>query len=120
MGAREELCFHEAAFSRSAQCLLLLASAENEQWANNATGQFLQLFRVFLSGTEAPPALRLALLDAALTSSDIRFRELCVRALETAIDTHGGTRTVGAEYQGSGAPLKEWRPGYGKRRLTTG
>lgn len=49
-------------------------------------------------------------LDAALTSSDIRIRELCVRALETAIDTRGGTRTVGAEYQGSGAPLKEWRP----------
>ncbi|MGH8531608.1 MAG: hypothetical protein ACREV1_02495 [Gammaproteobacteria bacterium] len=108
--ALEKLCFHEAAFSKSAKCLLLLASAENEQWANNATGQLLQLFRVFLSGTEAPPALRLALLDEALTSSDIRIRGLCVRALESAIDTYGGSRTVGAEYQGSGEPLKEWRP----------
>lgn len=59
--ALEKLSFNEAAFSKSAKCLLLLASAENERVGNNATGQFLQLFRVFLSGTEAPPALRRAL-----------------------------------------------------------
>ena len=108
--AIEKLCFHEAAFSKSAKCSLLLASAENEDYSNNATGLFLQLFRVFLSGTVAAPALRLAILDEALTSSDIRIRELCVRALESAIDTHGRIRIVGAEYQGSGEPLKEWRP----------
>ena len=108
--ALEKLCFHEAAFSKSAKCLLLLASAENEDHSNNATGLFLELFRVFLSGTVAVPALRLAILDEALTSSDIRIREICVRALESAIDTHGRIRIVGAEYQGSGEPLKEWRP----------
>jgi len=108
--ALEKLCFHKSVFKKSAQCLLWLASAENEEWANNATGQFLQLFRTFLSGTEAPPEYRLALIDDALKQDSRSIRELVVRALESAIDTYGGSRTIGAEYQGSGEPLVEWRP----------
>ena len=108
--ALEKLCFHKDAFAKSAQCLLWLASAENEDWANNATGQFLQLFRTFLSGTEAPPEDRLALIDNALRQDSKAIRGIAVQALESAIDTYAGTRTIGAEYQGSGEPLVEWRP----------
>lgn len=108
--ALEKLCFHETCFDESANSLLLLASAENESWGNNATGQFKQLFRTFLSGTEASPRLRMKVIDFALGSHRDCIRKLAVEALEQVIDTYDGSRSVGAEYQGSGEPLKEWRP----------
>lgn len=108
--ALEKLCFHEACFEEAANSLLLLASAENESWSNNATGQFKQLFRTFLSGTEAPPSLRMKVIDNGLSNRRDSIRKLAVEALAQAIDTHGGFRTVGAEYQGSSEPLREWRP----------
>jgi hypothetical protein len=108
--ALEKLCYHKDCFVKSARSLLMLASEENESWSNNATGQFLQLFKVFLSGTAAAPVERLKLIDEACQSHSDAIRELAVKALESAIDTYGGSRMVGAEYQGSGAPLKEWRP----------
>ncbi|HDL00716.1 MAG TPA: hypothetical protein ENH23_00590, partial [candidate division Zixibacteria bacterium] len=40
----EKLCFRENVFEESSKSLLLLASAENENYSNNATGLFLQLF----------------------------------------------------------------------------
>lgn len=108
--ALEKICFHETCFEAGAKSLLLLASAENESWSNNASGLFQQLFRTFLSGTEAPPMMRLILIDYALNSDKSSIRKLAVQALEKALDTHGGVRTIGAEYQGSGEPLVEWRP----------
>ncbi|MBN4054189.1 hypothetical protein JYT87_00600 [Nitrospira defluvii] len=108
--ALEKLCFHKTCFEESASSLMLLASAENEKWSNNATGLFTQLFDTFLSGTEAPPNLRLKVIDYALSSEKSSIRKLGVDALEQAVDPHGGVRTVGAEHQGSGEPLKAWRP----------
>ncbi|MCP4935770.1 MAG: hypothetical protein GY927_16575 [bacterium] len=106
----EKLCFRKDTFDKSARILMALAANENESWSNNATGQFTQLFRVFLSGTASPPENRLALVDEAIQSGDEALRMLAVEALATAIDTYGASRMVGAEYQGSGAPLEEWRP----------
>lgn len=108
--ALEKLCFHEICFEEAANSLLLLASNENESWSNNSTGLFKQLFRTFLSGTEAPPHLRLKVIDSALESGIDSVRKLVIEALEKAIDIYGGTRMLGAEYQGSGEPLREWRP----------
>ena len=108
--ALEKLCFHENVFEKSAECVMWLADAENEQWANNATALFTQLFRTFLSGTETPPEKRLAFIDFALTSENAGIRKLAVNALEAALGSYGAIRTVGAEYQGSGKPLVEWRP----------
>jgi hypothetical protein len=106
----ERLCFHEALFEEAATLLLRLAAAENESWSNNASGMFKQLFRTFASGTEAAPVRRLRVIDVALQSKLSPVRKLAVDALEGALDVHGGMRTVGAEYQGSRAPLVEWRP----------
>ncbi|MEA5115935.1 MAG: hypothetical protein VB050_18115 [Geobacteraceae bacterium] len=108
--ALEKLCFHEECFEEAANSLLLLASAENETWSNNATGQFKQLFRLSLSGTEASPTIRLKVIDNALASGRNTIRKLAVSALDVAIQTYGGSRSIGAEYQGSGEPLKEWQP----------
>lgn len=106
----EKLCFHASVFEKSAWCMLLLASAENETWSNNSTGLFAQLFRVHLSGTEADPALRFDVLKGALDLKQDNVDMIVLEALNHAIDTYGGTRTIGAEYQGTKAPLKEWRP----------
>ncbi|MDK9707652.1 MAG: alpha/beta hydrolase [Desulforhopalus sp.] len=106
----EKLCFRASVFEKSAWCMLLLASAENETWSNNSTGLFAQLFRVHLSGTEAGPTLRFDLLQKALDLKQEIIDMVVLEALGHAIDTYGGTRTIGAEYQGTKAPLEEWRP----------
>lgn len=106
----ENLCFHEDYFEKSSWCMLLLAAAENEHWSNNATGMFSQLFRVSLSGTQASPNMRFDVLKRALSMDDVHLDMIVLKALEQSINTFGGTRTVGAEYQGTKAPLEEWRP----------
>lgn len=106
----ERLCFHADLFMEAAWCMLLLASAENETWSNNATGMFSQLFRIQLSGTAAEPKIRFMLLRQALDLHDTKVDMVVLAALNNAISIHGGSRTVGAEYQGAKAPLEEWRP----------
>jgi hypothetical protein len=108
--ALEKLCFHEDVFEKAAWCMLLLASAENESWGNNATGMFAQLFRVNLSGTQAKPNIRFDTLKRAIAVNQTDIDMVVLEALGQAINTYGGTRTVGAEYQGTKAPLEEWRP----------
>ncbi len=108
--ALEKLSFHKSAFNKSTKCLMWLATAENEHWSNNSTGLFKQLFRTFLSGTEAPPKQRLEIIDYALNSKETQSRELAVAALESAISVSGGLRVAGAEFQGSSTVLEEWRP----------
>lgn len=106
----EKLCFHAHVFEKSAWCMLLLASAENENWSNNATGMFAQLFRVNLSGTQAKPKIRFDILKQAIDIDQPNIDIVVLEALSQAISTYGGTRTVGAEYQGTKAALEEWRP----------
>ncbi|MEB6592184.1 hypothetical protein MXM82_24095 [Pseudomonas asiatica] len=106
----ERLCFHADLFMESSWCMLLLASAENESWSNNATGIFSQLFCINLSGTAAAPDTRFALLRQAMDMDEVEVDMVLLSALEQAINTFGSSRTVGAEYQGTKAPLEEWRP----------
>lgn len=107
--ALEKLCFHSEIFSEAAWCMLLLASAENESYGNNATGMFAQLFSVSLSGTEATPRARFDLLNRAVELQQDSVDMVVLKALEQATRTYGGSRMVGAEYQGTKAPLKEWK-----------
>ena len=58
----ETLCFDGESFSHASKVLALLAVAENEDWGNNATGQFKQLFHIHLAGTEANLDQRLELI----------------------------------------------------------
>jgi len=106
----EKLCFHADVFETSSWCVLLLASAENESWSNNATGMFAQLFRVNLSGTQAKPNIRFDMLKRAIKVEQPNIDMIVLEALNQSISTHGGSRTIGAEYQGTKAPLEEWRP----------
>lgn len=107
--ALEKLCFHAHLFEDSAWSLLLLASAENETWSNNATGIFSQLFRVNGSGTEAEPDVRFSVLHRAFDVDKSEVDMVILEALKYAISVSGGSRSVGAEYQGTKAPLQEWK-----------
>ncbi|WP_171627653.1 alpha/beta hydrolase [Pseudoalteromonas caenipelagi] len=108
--ALEMLVFHKSCFDKSAWTLFKFAQFENENYSNNALGQFSQLFRWQLSGTEADFDQRLAILNKAI-SLDLESADIVIiNAIKTAMDTHGGTRTIGAEFQGTKPELKEWHP----------
>jgi hypothetical protein len=107
----ERLCFRKETFHRAAKLMLDFAVAENEdRIANNATGTFKALFKVYLSGTETPAIDRLSVLDQALESEDPRRLEVAIYALEQGLETNHFTRTGGPEWQGSGPSLKDWQP----------
>lgn len=57
--AAAKLMFRSKSFNIASRLLMKLAAAENEDWANNATGMFQQLYQLYLSGTEVPRALDL-------------------------------------------------------------
>lgn len=109
VSALELLAFHKEQFVGAARLLLRLAAAENEQWGNNATGQFLQLFQPLLAGTEAPPEMRIAVIDEVLGSDEPLLRGLAIQALGRAIRNDGYGRSGSAEMQG-GQRLKDWYP----------
>jgi hypothetical protein len=116
----EKLAWHTATFNRAAVVMLRLALAENEHWANNATGQFVSLFGTRLPSTAAAPADRTAFLDElvmaasrrGLTTDDSSSRiekaledadrsraaALAIQACESAIES-SEMRSVGPEEQ---------------------
>lgn len=83
--ALENICRYEVAFEDAAKCLARLAIAENEDVANNATGQFVQLFHLYLSGTKANFKRRISLLQALRT--DERYLPLILQAIDNAFNT---------------------------------
>jgi len=108
--ALEMLVFHDVLFEKSSWCLFKLAQFENESYGNNATGQFSQLFRLQLSGTQANFKQRLTILNKVARLNKESADSVLIEAIKVAIDSHGGNRIVGAEFQGTKAELKEWRP----------
>ena len=95
--------FHDAAFA-----LALLGEAENETWSNNATGEFANLYQVFLGGTSCPYLERLPVTDDLLQRKDPKSHNLAISALSQAADRHE-TRFGGPDQIGGPSP-KEWKP----------
>lgn len=83
--ALEKLVFRRETFHIAARLLLRLAATETEKFSNNSTGLFKQLFQLHLSGAEAEPAERFAVLDEGLHSDDVRLTEVCISALEQTL-----------------------------------
>ena len=96
----EKLCYPVDSFPLAADDMLKLAVAENEGIGNNATGQYLQLFHVFLPGTEATLQDRVAFLKNAI-SREGEYLPLLVKSLSSALLTGSFTRMGGAEDFGS-------------------
>lgn len=97
----EKLCFDKRTFSDSAKILLQFAIAENETWANNATGQFLHLFNTHLSGTEANLGERWKIIEWMLNKGDKPSYDFAIRAMKRGLSFGHFSRTGGAEQQGS-------------------
>lgn len=107
--ALEQIAFHAATFERAAELLLRLAATETENFANNATGIFVGLFRTYLGNTEADGDARLALFDSLWDTADAIRRAILVEALTRALDPRA-IRLRGAETQGTRPALSSWLP----------
>ncbi len=100
-------------FQEAALLLLALAESETESWANNASGEFVNLFSVGpgpLAPTEASPADRFPVLQGSLLSDSPERIKLGVQACERALSTGSFRRVIGAEYQGVRREPDLWRP----------
>src|SRR3989339_459059 len=107
--ALEKIVVWRELFADAARLLLALGEAENETYANNASGTFADLFSVGLSSTEAPPEERLPVLQEALNSDSKEGRKLAIRACDKALESQHFTRMIGAEYQGVRREAQLWR-----------
>lgn len=100
-----ELAWHADAFQDAALGLAELAEAENESWANNATGEFVSKYQLVLGGTACPYLDRLGAIDELLTRG-VAYRRVAIAALAKIGGTHEG-RWGGARSEGK--PLApEW------------
>ncbi len=111
--ALERIAVWRELFHGAARILLLLAEGENESWANNATGVFVDLFslapgRVALS--EASPEDRFPVLEEALLCGTEARQLIAVRACDSGLSTGPFTRIAGAEHQGLRPEAQLWRP----------
>lgn len=96
--ALEYLVSWRTLFVESAQLLLSLAEAENEAWANNASGTFADLFKIStdprFSKTEASPEERSSILKETLASTSKEKRLLGLKACEKALSGQVGGMIV--------------------------
>ena len=100
-------------FQPAARLLLALAEAETESWANNASGEFANLFSLGtgqVAPTEAPPSERFSILSEALSSDSPERRRLGLQACQSGLKTGAFHRTIGAEYQGVRREPELWQP----------
>jgi hypothetical protein len=96
----EKLVWHRRTFKTAADSLLRLALAENETWANNATGTWLDLFGTLLPGTAAVPSERLAYLTRVSKSPTASERQLAIRACGRVLAQPHEHISVSGEIQG--------------------
>lgn len=97
----EKVCFDKRTFNKGAKVLSEFAIAENETWGNNATNQFLHLFKLYLAGTEANLAQRTEILQWLLEQPSDEYLEFAIKAMRSGLDFGHFSRMGGSEMQGS-------------------
>lgn len=107
----EKLCFDERTFHESAKLLYAFATAENETWSNNATGQFLHLFKILLAGTEADLKERWHIIEWGLSIDTDDYYDLAIKAMKSGLSYGHFSRMGGAESQGS-KRLNDYQPNW--------
>jgi hypothetical protein len=109
------LAWRPGSFADAAKALALLAEAENESWANNATGEFIGRFQIWLGGTAVSYVERLAVLDELAAEGRVPIIRLVVRALAHVGERHASR--MGSEPPSDELPEKEWYPSTGREHL---
>jgi hypothetical protein len=105
--AIEVLLWSDDLFERAAAAALRLAIAENEQWANNATGAIQGIYRVYLGGTSASYERRVAWTREALRTFGEEAIPIIVPGLASAFDVQ--EFRIATDFRGGSEPA-EWRP----------
>lgn len=86
----ETLCYYEHTFEDSAKLLLRFAAAENESIANNAAGQFVHLFQLFLAGTQANYKSRVKIVSWGINHQDKQhFLKVLIKSVTRAFCNNG-------------------------------
>lgn len=106
--AMENIAMNADAFGHVAKSLGRLALAENESISNNSTGQFLQLFHIFLSGTKADLKARVCVLIFFEKQGDCD--DLLIKALDHALMERGFVRTNTSRYQLQDSEIEDYYP----------
>lgn len=94
--ALERLCFAHESFHDGVAMMARLAVAENEDIGNNATEQLIQLFHIYLAGTEVDLRERLDTLKE-LIGKGVEYIQLVIHCFEAALRNGGFVRVGGAE-----------------------
>lgn len=108
--ALENLCMPASAFRYAALSLAKLAVAENEDIGNNATAQFLQLFHLYLSGTEATLDERVTLLQELREIPE--YQMLVVKAIDHALKARDFTRLDTSSAHRLDERMPDYQPSY--------
>lgn len=95
----EKLCFEPRTFNKGAEMMLLLAMAENEHISNNATGQFVALFPLYLPATAATLGQRLLFIQRQTQYKERQL--LLMSALGRALRTRDFIFWGGSEQRGT-------------------
>uniref|UniRef100_UPI003F490DF0 hypothetical protein n=1 Tax=Cupriavidus necator TaxID=106590 RepID=UPI003F490DF0 len=108
----EHLAVASSTFLDAAQCLLLLAEAENEHWSNNATGVFVSLFTLGyaeLAASELSPTEKVPYLRDLLHSDNGEHRKLVIRAIASSLEPFQSRTDIG-DVAGLRPLPKRWSP----------
>lgn len=108
--ALEKLVFRKESFVEAAKMLMRLSAAENENLGNNATGQLMQVFHIYLPGTEVDFEPRLEVIEWGCKHENLDIKKTAINAAGHGLKSSGFHRMGGAEKQGSGRLLQDYSP----------
>lgn len=95
----QKLCFDKRTFRIGTKLLIKFALAENETWGNNATNEAVNLFHVYLPGTEADLDARMEIINWVRTLDGAE--DFLIKILSSALMSGNYSYMGGAEKQGS-------------------
>jgi hypothetical protein len=105
--ALEVLLWWPDTWRSAIEAMYLLAQHETETWSNNASGQFVQFFGLFLSGTTIPFDERASWLRQTIESADEDDLILLADASASGLQAHHSRTLTG--FRGGGQP-DDWQP----------
>jgi hypothetical protein len=105
--ALEILLWWPETWQTALESMYLLARHENEDWANNTSGQFTHFFSVYLSGTTVPYLERVAWLRRRIEDARPDELDLLSRAAATGLKEHHSRSVTG--FRAGGQPT-DWQP----------
>lgn len=109
----EHIVVYRDLFADSAKLLLALGEAENESYANSASGVFIDLFSNApgqVAPTEASPQERFPILKEALEAKSKERRLISLRACDQALESQHFVLRIGTEWQDLRREPQRWNP----------